>query len=110
MTALPKNQAIIDAYAAGVSYKRLARLYHRGEHRIRDMIYNHAPWLMRTRSEQASLAAHINPAIRAFCPDDLGLVKIGPCRKCGTELIGKIKTKRRQACGLCKAYARGVTA
>ncbi len=104
MTALPKNQAVIDAYAAGTSYKTLARLHHRGEHRIRDMIYLHAPSLMRTRSEQASLAARINPAIRAFCPEDLGLVWIGLCKKCGIELVGKTKTKRRQTCGLCRAW------
>ena len=77
MTALPKNQAVIDAYAAGTSYKTLARLHHRGEHRIRDMIHRHAPSLMRTRSEQASLAARVNPAIRAFCPEDLGSSGLG---------------------------------
>ena len=110
MTALPKDQAVIDAYAAGTSYKTLSRLHHRGEHRIRDMISTYAPWLMRTRSEQASLAAHVNPAIRAFCPEDLGLVVVGPCKKCGIELIGKTKTKRRQTCGLCKAFAKGIAA
>lgn len=110
MTALPKNQAMIDTYARGASYKTVGRIYHHGEHRVRDMIYREAPELMRTRSEQASLAARIAPAIRAFCPEDLGLVSIGPCRKCGIELVGKIRTKRRQICGLCKRYAKGVAA
>jgi hypothetical protein len=102
-TALPRNQVIIDMYAAGASYKTLAREFQHGERRIRAMICKYAPELMRTRCEQASLAAKMNPAIRAFCPEDLGLIEIGPCAACGIELVGRRQTKELQTCGLCMA-------
>lgn len=101
---MTKDQTIIDEYSAGDSYKTLGRRHNRGEHGIRDMIARHAPEIMRTRSEQASLAAKLNPAIRAFAPEDLGLVHVGDCRKCEVPMVGKRKTKRSQTCGLCKAF------
>ncbi len=102
-TALPRDQAIIDRYVEGASYKRVAREFHHGEHRIRAMIYTYAPEIMRTRSEQAAIAAKINSTIRTFCPEDLGLTAIGPCAVCGIELVGQRKTKMAQTCGLCRA-------
>ena len=102
-TALPRDQAIIDRYVEGASYKTLAREFRHGEHRIRAMIYTYAPEIMRTRSEQAALAAKMYQANRTFCPEDLGLTEIGPCAACGIPLVGRRKTNRLQTCGLCQA-------
>ncbi len=89
---------MIDMYASGASYKRVGREFHHGEYRIRDMIYRHAPGIMRTRSEQANLSSN-----RFFCLEDLDQVEIGPCAVCGIELVGEKKTRALQTCGLCMA-------
>ncbi|KKN17944.1 hypothetical protein LCGC14_0960900 [marine sediment metagenome] len=107
---MTKDQIVIDAYEAGDSYKTLGRRYKRSEHGIRDMIAREAPEIMRTRSEQASLAAKLNPAIRMFAPEDLGLHHVKPCKKCEVPMVGKVRTRRRQTCGLCKAFAKGIAA
>ena len=99
-TALPRNQAIIDFYVAGNSYKKTGLEFSHGEHRIRAMIYTYAPEVMRTKTEQMKLSGSTN---KTFCPEDLGLVEIGPCKVCGIPLVGKQKTKMSQTCGLCVA-------
>ncbi len=101
---MTKDQDLIDAYEAGASYKTLGHRYKCSEHGIRDMIEREAPHLMRTRSEQASLAAKLNPAIRMFAPEDLGLHHVKPCKECGVPMVANVLTKRRQTCGLCKAF------
>ncbi len=103
---IPRNQAIIDAYAlpSGLSYKRVSRVFHRGEHAVRAMIERYAPEIMRTRSEQAMLSGLFGPALKPFCLADLGLVACGPCKSCKIELVGK--TDELRTCGLCLAYAR----
>ena len=99
-TALRRNQAIIDFYAAGNSYKKTGIKFGHGEHRIRAMIYTFAPEIMRTRSEQMKLSASAN---KIFCPEDLGLTDIGPCAVCGIPLVGNCRTRKLQTCGLCLA-------
>ncbi len=101
---IPRNQDIIDAYASGLSYKRVSRMFLHGEHGVRAMIYRYAPEIMRTRSEQAKLSGLHGPALRLFSPADLGLVACGPCKSCGIELVGK--TEKRRTCGLCLDYER----
>lgn len=103
MTPLPKDQAIIDAYATGASYKKVARQFRRDEHRIKTMIAQHAPDLMRSRGAQIKLTAG-ERVVQAFCPADLGLVPIGPCTCCEIPLVGKVKTARQQTCGLCEEW------
>ncbi len=101
---IPRNQDAIDAYASGLSYKRVSRLFHHGEHAVRAMIYHYASEIMRTRSEQAMLVGLFGPALRPFCPEDLGLVACGPCKSCGIPLVSK--TDERRICGLCLDYQR----
>ncbi len=101
---IPRNQDIIDAYASGLSYKRVSRMFHHGEHGVRAMIYRYVPEIMRTRSEQAMMVGLFGPALKPFCLDDLGLVACGPCKSCGIPLVGK--TEKRQTCGLCLDYER----
>ena len=106
MTALPRNQAAIDFYAAGNSYKRTARKYKRDEHRIRDMIEREAPEILRTKGEQLKLNARMSYSSGySFTLEDLGLVHIGPCanKRCRIPLVGKVKTEKLQTCGLCVA-------
>jgi hypothetical protein len=105
-----KDQAIINAYAAGDSYKTVSRKHHHGEEYVRRMIRVHAPELRRTRNEQCALSMLNNPTPRAFAPEDLGLMDIGRCKKCGVPLVGTRKTKRHQTCGLCLHFASGIAA
>ncbi len=101
---IPRNQDAINAYASGLSYKRVSRMFHHGEHGVRAMIERYAPELMRTRSEQAMMSGLSGPALRPFCLDDLGLVACGRCKSCKIELVGK--TQERRICGLCLDYQR----
>ena len=104
MTPLLKNQAAIDFYAAGNSYKTTAREFKRSEHRIRDMIKRFKPQIMRSKAEQLKISAKApNSSGYSFTLEDLGLVHIGPCTSCKIPLVGKTKTNRRPICGLCKA-------
>ena len=85
-TALPRNQAIIDMYAEGASYKTVGRAFHHGEGRIRNMIHKHAPEIKRTKPEQLQFSAKNK---KSFCLADLDQVELGPCAVCGTEHVGK---------------------
>ena len=100
VTALPRNQAIIDFYAAGNSYKKTGITFSHGEHRIRAMIYKYEPGIMRTKSEQLVLSAQSN---KSFCLEDLDQVALGPCAACGCEHVGREKTPKPRVCGLCVA-------
>ena len=103
-TALARNQAIIDFYDSGNSYKKTGIKFSHGEHRIRAMIYTFAPEIMRTRSEQMKLSASAN---KTFCPEDLDLIHIEPCEKCGIPLVGPIENGDAAiTCGLCVAWMK----
>ncbi len=104
VTALPRNQAIIDFYdlPAGNSYKKTGIKFGHGEHRIKAMIYKYARGIMRTRSQQMLLSASTN---KTFCPEDLGLIHIKPCEKCGIPLVGPVENGTGAiTCGLCVAW------
>ncbi len=102
VTALPRNQAIIDFYAAGNSYKQTGITFSHRQHRIPAMIYRYEPGIMRTKSEQLVLSAQRN---KSFCLDDLDQVALGPCLKCRTPVVGPIENGTAAiTCGLCVAW------
>ncbi len=94
-----EQAAVIKAYKSGLSFGASKELTGVSETRARQIVEHYDPEILRTTvKEQIAVGRVGQDLIVNF---SLGLRSLGPCKECGTELVGTDQSAAARVCGFC---------